>query len=107
MSTLRSSRRRRAESPARDQADTPFTAILQRLVDASPGGQAAVLVDYEGETVDYVGDIDPFELKISAAHWQLVLSELSESSFFNETRQIIVRAKGRGYVIRQMPSNYV
>jgi hypothetical protein len=107
MKTLRACRRRRAPSPARDQDVTPFTPILQRLVDATPGGQAAALVDYEGETVDYVGDVDTFELKVSAAHWQLVFSEMSETSFFNQTRQIVVRARGRGYVLRRLPSNYV
>ncbi len=62
--------------PPRDQETTSFTDILRRLLRATSGARAAALVDFEGETVDYAGVLDPFELRIAAAHWQIVLAQL-------------------------------
>jgi hypothetical protein len=64
------------------------------------------MVDAEGETVDYAGLLDPFDLKIAAAHWQIVLGDVRETRELAAARQITVRARGRGYVVRQLPENY-
>jgi hypothetical protein len=98
-------RKRRARRAPRDQAPSPFAVILEDLLDAIPGAQAAALVDYEGETVDYAGDLDPFDLKVSAAHWQIVLSEIAETRL-GAPRQLVVRARARSYIIRQLQSGY-
>jgi hypothetical protein len=65
-----------------------------------------VLVDKDGETVDYAGMMEPFDLKIAAAHWQIVISELSETAHFSDVRQISVRARNRGYILRRLPEGY-
>ena len=44
-----------ADAPERDQGRSTFTEILEHLLDATPGAVAAVLVDHDGETVDYAG----------------------------------------------------
>lgn len=64
----------------RDQAETPFASILRRLVHRVPGAHAAVLVDSEGETVDYAGRGEPFALRVAAAHWRIVLEQVRLSS---------------------------
>jgi predicted regulator of Ras-like GTPase activity (Roadblock/LC7/MglB family) len=101
------SRRPRAAAPPRDQATSTFTRILERLVGSTPGAKAAALVDFEGETVDYAGDLDTFELKVAAAHWQLVLAGLGEEAkACGDVRQVTVRTKTRAYVVRRVDASY-
>ncbi len=89
----------------RDQDATIFSQILRRLLRSTPSARGAALVDFEGETVDYAGKLEPFELRIAAAHWQIVLAEL-QSSGFGGTRQIIVRTTKRGYIVRRIHGTY-
>ncbi len=100
-----SARARRA-SPPRDQSTSTFTEILERLLAATPGAIAVALVDFEGETVDYAGGLDTFDLKIAAAHWQIVLAETAETPSMGAIRQITLRARGRGYVVRRVDTSY-
>jgi hypothetical protein len=98
---------KRASSASRDQEPSTFTLILERLLAATPGSEAAVLVDSEGETVDYAGALEPFELKIAAAHWQIVLGELREEApHLGAVRQIMVRARARSYLVRRVQERY-
>jgi len=104
VSGARTRRGRHALDASRDQATSTFTQILARLVRAVPGAMGAALVDYEGETVDYAGLIDTFELKIAAAHWQIALREIHESA--SAVRQLTIRTRGRGYLVRQIHPMY-
>lgn len=97
---------KRAVPPPRDQATSTFTHILERLLAATPGATAAALVDFEGETVDYVGHLDPFELKVTAAHWLIVLSEIAEARPGGAVQQLTVRARLHGYCVRKLEENY-
>jgi hypothetical protein len=106
MSEQARSRRVRPVPPPRDQEASTFTTILERLLETTPGSRGAVLVDKDGETVDYAGILQPFDLKIAAAHWQIVISELQELQHFSESRQIILRARERGYIVRRLPEGY-
>ncbi|MDC3955980.1 hypothetical protein [Polyangium jinanense] len=106
MSERTRSRRPRPAPPPRDQEASTFTKILERLVRALPGAKGTALVDAEGETVDYFGILDPFDLKVAAAHWQIVLGELRETPNFASPKKITVRARGRGYIVRQLPDGY-
>src|SRR5262245_15824785 len=103
----RNGKRSGVPPPPRDQEPSTFTVILERLLAATPGSFAAVLVDAEGETVDYAGGFDPFELKVAAAHWQIVLSEVgAEAPKLGEVRQLTVRARQRSYLVRRVQENY-
>lgn len=93
-------------APPRDQATSTFTRLLERLLAATPGARAVALVDFEGETVDYAGHVDPFEIKVAAAHWQIALSELAEAPAIGVVRQVVVRARGQGYHVRRLEENY-
>jgi hypothetical protein len=91
----------------RDQEPSTFTEILERLLAATPGSEGAVLVDGEGETVDYAGRFDPFELKVAAAHWQIVLNDISvEAPNVSGIQQITVRARLRSYLVRRQQERY-
>lgn len=98
--------RRAAPPPARDQATSTFTHILERLLAATPGARAAALVDFEGETVDYAGSLDPFDLKIAAAHWLIVLSEIAATQQAGVIQQVCVRAHRHGYFVRRLEEDY-
>jgi hypothetical protein len=61
--------KRPPRSPAqRDMEATPFTPILDRVIAHVPGAYGAVLVDSEGETVDYAGLVVPYEIRVAAAY---------------------------------------
>jgi predicted regulator of Ras-like GTPase activity (Roadblock/LC7/MglB family) len=63
----------------RDLLETAFTPILRRVWSALPSVLAAVFVDVEGECIDYVSSLDPFEAKVSAAHAQVLVDSLRAS----------------------------
>lgn len=91
----------------RDQSDSPFSAILARLCDDS-GALAAALVDAEGETVDYAGLLTPYEIKVAAAEWRLVLAVVCAAKVpgFRHVSELTVRAAGRTFAIVAMPDGY-
>jgi hypothetical protein len=106
MSALSPPRSRKLAAPPRDQATSTFTRVLEQLVAVTAGAQAAALVDFEGETVDYAGRLDPFELKITAAHWLIVLSETAEGTHIGPIDRLTVRARARAYYVRRLAENY-
>jgi hypothetical protein len=99
--------KRQRKGAARDQSDSPFSAILRRLCDDS-GALAAALVDAEGETVDYAGLLSPYEVKVAAAEWRLVLSIVRATRVpaFHHVGSLTVRARRRTFVIEGMPDGY-
>lgn len=91
----------------RDQAPSTFGAILLRLCD-SCGALAAALVDAEGETVDYAGTVDPFDIKVAAAELQLIRALVYGSRFptWPETRQILVRGAKKSFAVVPLVEGY-
>lgn len=89
----------------RDQDATPFSEILSELCEVS-GSRSAALVDREGETVDYAGRGDPFDIRILAAEWQLILQRIGETAILAQSFQVVVRAKKRSYLLEVLPEGY-
>lgn len=56
----------------------PFKRLLTDLVEAVPGATGAILADWEGEAVEQYCQGDPYEMKVTAAHWGIMLSRLKE-----------------------------
>jgi len=52
----------------RDRPETPFSRLLEALLEAHAEVVAAVFVDQEGECVDYAARVDPFEAQLLGAH---------------------------------------
>ena len=73
----------------RDTDPTPFTPILDALLGRLPGAVAAALVDREGETVDYSGRGDPFDMKVAAAHGRLLLNGIDELGVLGRARWLV------------------
>jgi predicted regulator of Ras-like GTPase activity (Roadblock/LC7/MglB family) len=67
---------RRPPEAQRDQLESAFTPLLRKLWNATPSMLAAAFVDLEGECIDYVSSIDPFEAKVSAAHALVLMDGL-------------------------------
>ncbi|MGH7282518.1 MAG: roadblock/LC7 domain-containing protein [Polyangiaceae bacterium] len=98
--------RRMTVSPPRDMDASPFAPILSSLISRIPGAFAAALVDAQGETVDYWGNIDPFDIKVAAAHWQIILKQIAELSYLGEPSRIVVRGASRSVVVRTLEDGY-
>jgi hypothetical protein len=101
------SRRRRDTAVERDQAATPFGGTLMRLVDSTAAFGAA-LVDSEGETVDYAGAVLPYDIRIAAAEWALVLKtiKLSRVEDWTDTHEVRIRARGKSFAVLGLPEGY-
>ena len=100
------SRRRRGLAP-RDQSESTFGVILRRLCEAT-FARGAALVDQEGETVDYAGCLEPFQMRVTAAEWRLVLGLVRELPHpnFSFTDHIALRCEKRSYAIVGLPDGY-
>jgi hypothetical protein len=97
-------RRRTAPPPReRDEHRTPFTRILERLLELGPTILAAVLVDGEGEAVDYAGVLTPFYTKIAGAHLRIVLDQVAS---VRPPTQILVRSVRKSFLVRPLPDGY-
>ena len=84
--------------PARDMDATAFARILHDLIARLPGAFACALVDLGGETVDYAGVVDPFDVKVAAAHMRIILNDLDEYGALGEPRWIVLRGERRSFV---------
>ena len=89
----------------------PFKRLLTNLVEAVPGASGAILADWEGEAVEQHCDGDPFEMKVTAAHWGIMLTRLKdlhakyptgpvqESVISTDEQHVIVGAIGDEYTL--------
>ena len=94
------------QTEQRDQGETAFTAILAALVRRVPGARAAVLVDFEGETVDYAGSLEPFDVRVAAAHLRVVLDDAAARPGLRCMRWLVVRAARKSFVAHVLPEGY-
>ena len=53
-----------------------FKIPLQDMLDRIPGAQGALIVDWEGESVDQVGVMDDYDLKLIGAYKGVILANL-------------------------------
>ena len=56
----------------------PFKKALDAIVDNAGGGIGAILVDDEGESIDYVTRGDSFEIRLAGAHHGIILGLLND-----------------------------
>lgn len=89
----------------------PFKRLLTTLVEAVPGASGAILADWEGEAVEQHTLFDPYEMKVTAAHWGILLARLKglhekfstgvvrESIITTDEQHVIVGAVGDDYTL--------
>jgi hypothetical protein len=99
--------RRRRRIAGRDQRASAFSASLLRLCDGT-GALGAALVDAEGETVDYAGLMDPFDIKVAAAECMVVLWQLRASPVdaLQCTDELLIRGVKKSYFVQAMSDGY-
>jgi hypothetical protein len=95
-----------SSSRTRDTSTTGFTAILEALLTCTTA-EGAALVDPFGETVDYAGHKDPFEIRVAAAHLQILVAATPCESALGPTRWIALRGRKHGIVGHRLPEGYV
>lgn len=95
---------------AREEDETGFTSVLRKHVEQTPGALGAALVDGQGEAVDYAGDyIDPFDIKVAAAHFRIVLNDIEAGKLTLEggpTARLFVLTDKRGFMLTALPEGY-
>jgi len=89
----------------------PFKRMLTSLVESVPGGSGAILADWEGEAVEQFTQGDTFEMKVTAAHWGILLTRLKglhekydagqvrQSVITTDEQHVIVGAVGEDYAL--------
>jgi hypothetical protein len=95
---------------SRDQLETTFTPMLRRAFDAVPAALAIACVDQEGECIDYVSAIDPFEAKVSAAHAFVLIDQLHRGGpmlGLVAPFSLYIAAEHRHLVARRLADEYV
>jgi hypothetical protein len=99
----------RREAP-RDTAESAFTPILRRLWDQLPSLVSAAFVDTEGECIDYISRIEPFEAKVNAAHLHMLLESLSAAwskSGKGQAFGLEIDASRRAACVRRIGDEYM
>lgn len=102
------------------QLKSAFGFILEQLCSPTAGALAAALVDADGETVDHAiattGAWSPtgrrrfgaFDLRLTAAHWQLVARDAAAASAVGGTlHELRVATLTYGYLMELLPNGYV
>ncbi|MBX3190495.1 MAG: hypothetical protein KF819_26075 [Labilithrix sp.] len=92
--------------PVRDMDASAFAVILGELISRLPGAYACSLVDGSGETVDYAGLGDPFDVKVAAAHARILLNQVEELGALGAPRWIVIRGAARSIIARKLPEGY-
>jgi len=97
--------KRQGTLAVRDQAVSEFSGTLMRLCDATAAFGAA-LVDAEGETVDYAGSLSPFEIRVAAAEWRLVLQSANEGSTHGAVTSLVFRGRDKSFAVYAVADGY-
>jgi hypothetical protein len=86
--------------------NSAFAAILETLVGRVRRAQGAALVDADGETVDFVGQQEPFLAKLIAAHIRITLEAARGQRSLAATWLMVVRDARASFVVRGLPHGY-
>ena len=84
---------------------TSFAPLLGEILVRMSAARAAVLVDSEGETVEYEGIGAPFDLMIAAAHARIAISSI-ERSRLGKPRLLAFRGSLGGVLVRGLADGY-
>jgi len=78
-----------------------------QLCDAT-SALGVALVDAQGETVDYAAMLDPFDVKVAAAEWRIVLKLVRSSNvaLWSGARQMIVRSQRKTFATIALEEGY-
>jgi hypothetical protein len=84
---------------------TSFAPLLGEILVRMSSARAAILVDSEGETVEYEGIGAPFDLMIAAAHARIAVSSVERSSL-GKPRLLAFRGSQGGVLVKGLADGY-
>lgn len=87
----------------------PFKTLLNSLVERVPGAQGAIIADWEGESVEQVGIMDDYDLKVIGAHKGVILHNMREvvdRLGNDELKEIVVTTKEAQTLILPVTKDY-
>ena len=97
------------DESVRDVDENDFTPILRSLRKLSPLVAAAVFVDEEGECIDYVSALSPYETKIVAATLRVTVSAVASAlgaATWGAMRELEVGAGERNFLMCRVAEGY-
>jgi predicted regulator of Ras-like GTPase activity (Roadblock/LC7/MglB family) len=87
----------------------PFKPLLNALVERVPGAQGAIIADWEGESVDQVGIMDDYDLKLIGAHKGVILHSMRDvvdRLGDDELKEVVITTKQAQTVIMPVTEDY-
>jgi hypothetical protein len=92
----------------RDQDPTTFAEILQHMLWLEPRATAAVLIDSEGETVDYASSLPSYYTKVAAAYLRVVIDDVSGARHLlqGELTHTVIAGRYRSFYVHPLPEGY-
>jgi hypothetical protein len=89
---------------------TPFTIILQRVVERVPGALGAIFADWEGEAIgSFSPKVGKEELLILGAHYGVILNHVQSAlhlTHFGEAYEVIFQHQKLDLIIRAVAKDY-
>jgi predicted regulator of Ras-like GTPase activity (Roadblock/LC7/MglB family) len=83
--------------------------MLTELVEAVPGANGAILADWEGEAVEQFTRGDAFEIKVTAAHWGILLYQLKgvqQKLFPGQVREALITTDQQHVIVGALGEDY-
>jgi len=88
----------------------PFKSLLKRLLEDIPGALGAIIVDWEGESVDHVARIGDYDIEVLGAHSGIILSQLRGALSrvdSGELDQVVIRTEENKILIAPLTEDYL
>lgn len=88
---------------------TPFTRILARAVEDTPGAIGGAFAAPDGEMVDFVANGDPTDLAILTAHYGVILASLEallNTQHFGGAQYFVIENHRLDIVIHTVDDGY-
>lgn len=96
----------RAPERVRDEDESDFTPILRQAWRADPSTKCVLFVDREGECIDYVSAIDPYQAKLVGAHGLLLLDACGEVQAPGEPQALVILTAGDILWVQRVSGDY-
>lgn len=86
----------------------PFKTLLNALVERVPGAQGAIIADWEGESVEHVGIMDDYDLKVIGAHKGVILQHMREvvDRLGDDLKEIVITTRQAQTLIMPVTEDY-
>ena len=87
----------------------PFKSLLNRLLEDIPGALGAIIIDWEGESVDQVARMEDYDIKVLGAHKGIILNLLREAMAqfeSGELEEVLIRTGNNKTLIAPLTVDY-